>query len=121
MLIEFAADGQGAIMSQFDQNRILLIANPDDDVEFPPFHHYYLCDERKRVVFEDLMDDIDNNRLGVWNKVKSYAKEAGSYLWDASQNLSDWLDQKYTDWGVYNWIEEKGWGDKIRNFFGTDD
>ncbi len=110
---------KGGFYSQLDETRILLTVDADDEEsELPAFHHYLL--RKSKTNLDDLIMKIDEGKkLGVWDSMKSYAQDAGQFLWDKSQSLGDWLDGKYSEWGVYDYVERKGWGDRIRDFFGT--
>ncbi len=121
ILIDFPAKGEGGFLSQFDRERILLITvNPELEETLPPTHHYYRATSffGRRINLDKLMTDIDAGETGLWSKIKSNSKEAGAWVWDKSQDFSQWLTDKYQEWGVIEFIENKGWGDKIRKFFG---
>lgn len=110
---------KGGFYSQFDASRILMIVDADDEeTELPAFHHY--LEQSKRTNLDELMKKIDaGKKLGAWNSIKSYAKEAGAFIWDKSEDLSTWMESKWHEWGVIDAVEESGWGNRIRDFFGT--
>jgi len=117
MLIEFDERGRGAIVSQFDKNRIVAIVRPGDDLDGLEFHHFKTVSNFfKRTDFDKLMRDIDDGKISVWDKVKSYSKQGGAFALDKGKDFIQWMDEtaeKMADYAI-----DKGWGDKLRNLFG---
>lgn len=116
MLIEFSQDGKGAIISQFDRNRIAAIVAPDSTTEFDglKFHHFKTVNNYfKRTDFDKLMRDIDTGKITAWDKVKSYAKQSGAFAWDKTQGFIQWMDDAAES--MVDYAEKKGWSDELRD------
>ena len=116
MLIEFSEDGKGAIMSQFDRTRIVTIVAPDDvnSLDGLEFHYFKTVNNYfKRTDFDKLMRDIDAGKISAWDKVKSYAKRSGAFVWDKTQDFVQWMDD--TAESMADYAIKKGWGDKLRD------
>ncbi len=116
--IEFDVNGKGAIISRFDQDRILAIVEPGEQPDSDLVFHYYrnINNWINRQDFSKLMAEIDEGQLTRWDKAKAYTKGGLDWVWDKTLDLKDFIEDEVVD-PLAEYGEQKGWGDKVRDFF----
>ncbi len=116
--IEFDVNGKGAIISRFDQDRILAIVEPGEQPDSDLVFHYYrnINNWINRQDFSKLMAEIDEGQLTRWDKAKAYTKGGLDWVWDKTLDLKSLLEEEVVD-PLAEYGEQKGWGDKVRDFF----